>query len=145
MNAVVFHGVGDIRLEKVPEPQLQSSTDAIVRITGSAICGTDLHMVRGTLPGMKPGTILGHEAVGIVQEVGRDVRNFKAGDRVVIPSTIACGYCSYCRASSYAQATMPTRTALLPAHASSVGRPKPGPSTDCRLSMHVSRSRAPVL
>lgn len=103
MNAVVFHGVGDIRLEKVPEPQLQSSTDAIVRITASAICGTDLHMVRGALPGMKPGTILGHEAVGIVQEVGRDVRNFKAGDRVVIPSTIACGYCSYCRAGYYAQ------------------------------------------
>jgi threonine dehydrogenase-like Zn-dependent dehydrogenase len=103
MKAVVFHSVGDIRFEDVPEPQLQAPTDAIIHITASAICGTDLHMVRGTLPGMTPGTILGHEAVGVVQEIGRDVRNFKAGDRVVIPSTIACGYCSYCRAGYYAQ------------------------------------------
>ncbi len=103
MKAVVFRGVGDIRLEDVPEPKIKDPTDAIVRISTSAICGTDLHMVRGTLPGMKPGTILGHEAVGIVQEVGREVRNFKEGDRVVVPSTIACGWCSYCRAGYYAQ------------------------------------------
>ncbi|HSP79193.1 MAG TPA: alcohol dehydrogenase catalytic domain-containing protein [Myxococcaceae bacterium] len=103
MKAVVFHGIGDIRLDEVPEPKLEQSTDAIVRLTASAICGTDLHMVRGTLPGMKPGTILGHEGVGIVEEVGRDVRNFQPGDRVVVPSTIACGTCSYCRAGYYAQ------------------------------------------
>lgn len=103
MKAVVFHGVGDIRIDDVPEPQLQGPTDAIVRITASAICGTDLHMVRGTLPGMRPGTILGHEAVGVVKEVGRDVRNFKPGDRVVVPSTIACGYCAYCRSGYHAQ------------------------------------------
>ncbi len=98
MKAVVFHGIGDIRLENVPEPTLQESTDAIVRLTASAICGTDLHMIRGTMPGMKSGTILGHEGVGVVEEVGADVHNFRPGDRVVIPSTIACGYCSYCRA-----------------------------------------------
>lgn len=63
MKAVVFHDVGDIRLEDVPEPTLQAPTDAIVRITASAICGTDLHMVRGTMAGMQPGTILGHEGV----------------------------------------------------------------------------------
>lgn len=103
MKAAVFHGVGDIRVDNVPEPQIQATTDVIIRITASAICGTDLHMVRGTLPGMTPGTILGHEAVGVVQEVGREVRNLKAGDRVVIPSTIACGYCSYCRAGHHAQ------------------------------------------
>lgn len=103
MKAVVFHAVGDIRVDDVPEPQLQAPTDAIVRITASAICGTDLHMVRGTLPGMKSGTILGHEAVGVVQEIGRDVRNLKPGDRVVIPSTVACGYCSYCRAGYHSQ------------------------------------------
>lgn len=103
MKAAVFHGVGDIRVDNVPEPQIQATTDVIVRITASAICGTDLHMVRGTLPGITPGTILGHEAVGVVQEVGREVRNLKAGDRVVIPSTIACGYCSYCRAGHHAQ------------------------------------------
>jgi threonine dehydrogenase-like Zn-dependent dehydrogenase len=103
MKAIVFHGVGDIRLEDVPEPELEQPTDAIVRLTSSAICGTDLHFVRGTMPGVEPGTILGHEGVGVVEEVGDDVRNFRPGDRVVICSTIACGYCSYCRAGWYSQ------------------------------------------
>lgn len=103
MKAVVFHGVGDIRVDEVQKPRIQNPTDAIVRITASAICGTDLHMIRGTLAGMKPGTILGHEGVGIVEEVGFGVRNFEAGDRVVIAATIACGYCSYCRAGYYSQ------------------------------------------
>ncbi len=103
MKAVVFHGVGDIRLEDVSEPQIQDSFDAIVSITGSAICGTDLHMIRGTMGNMKPGTILGHEGIGIIEKLGKNVRNFKEGDRVVIPSTIGCGYCSYCRAGYYAQ------------------------------------------
>ncbi len=103
MKAVVFHGVGDIRFEDVPEPSIEQPTDAIVRITSSAICGTDLHMVRGTMADMKPGTILGHEAVGVVEELGPMVRNFDRGDRVVVLSTIACGYCSYCRAGYFAQ------------------------------------------
>lgn len=103
MKAVVFHGIGDIRLDDVAEPKIRESTDAIVRITSSAICGTDLHMIRGTMPGMKPGTVLGHEGVGIVEEVGKGVRNLKRGDRVVIPSTIACGNCSYCRSGYTAQ------------------------------------------
>jgi threonine dehydrogenase-like Zn-dependent dehydrogenase len=103
MKAVVFHGIGDIRLDDVAEPRIRDPKDAIVRITASAICGTDLHMIRGTIGDMKPGTILGHEGVGIVEEVGRDVRNVRPGDRVVIPSTIACGYCSYCRCGYYAQ------------------------------------------
>jgi len=94
MKAVVFHGVGDIRVDDVPEPRIKDPTDAIVRITASAICGTDLHMIRGTLPGMKPGTILGHEGVGVVEEVGPMVRNLTRGDRVVIPSTIGCGSCT---------------------------------------------------
>ena len=103
MRAVVFHGVGDIRLEEVKDPKIKEPFDAIVRITASAICGTDLHMVRGTLPGMEAGTILGHEAVGIVEEVGKNVRNLVPGDRVVIGSTIGCGTCSYCRAGYFAQ------------------------------------------
>jgi threonine dehydrogenase-like Zn-dependent dehydrogenase len=103
MKAVVFHDVGNIRLEDVKEPTINKPTDAIVRLTASAICGTDLHMVRGTLPGMKPGTILGHEGVGIVEQVGSGVRNLLPGDRVVIPSTIGCGNCSYCRSGYYAQ------------------------------------------
>lgn len=103
MKAVVFRGIGDIRLEDVKEPKLEKPTDAIVRITASAICGTDLHMVRGTLPGMVPGTVLGHEGIGIVEEVGPDVRNLLKGDRVVIPATIACGSCVYCRAGYFSQ------------------------------------------
>jgi threonine dehydrogenase-like Zn-dependent dehydrogenase len=103
MKAVVFHGVGDIRLDSVPDPKIEAPTDAIVHLTASAICGTDLHMVRGTMAMMKPGTILGHEGVGVIEELGPDVRNFKVGDRVVIPSTIACGYCVYCRAGYFAQ------------------------------------------
>ena len=103
MKAVVFHGVGDIRLDDVPEPTIQRPTDAIVRITSSAICGTDLHFIRGSAPDMEPGTILGHEGVGVVEALGADVRNLEVGDRVLIPSTIACGNCAYCRAGYFAQ------------------------------------------
>jgi len=102
MRAVVFYEVGDIRLEDVPEPKIEHENDAIVRLTASAICGTDLHMIRGTMPGMKSGTILGHEGVGIVEEIGKNVRNLNIGDRVIIPSTVGCGYCSYCRCGYFA-------------------------------------------
>src|SRR3954465_7280418 len=103
MKAVVFHDIGDTRLDEVRDPRIEQPTDAVVKITASAICGTDLHMIRGTMPGMKPGTILGHEGVGVIEELGKAVRNFHVGDRVVIPSTLGCGYCSYCRAGYYAQ------------------------------------------
>jgi threonine dehydrogenase-like Zn-dependent dehydrogenase len=103
MKAVVWHGIGDIRLDEVPEPSILDPHDAIVRITRSAICGTDLHMIRGTLAGMEEGTILGHEAVGVVTEVGEAVRGFSSGDRVVINSTISCGACRYCRMGRTAQ------------------------------------------
>jgi threonine dehydrogenase-like Zn-dependent dehydrogenase len=103
MKAVVFHGIGDIRLDDVPEPTIQKPTDAIVRITSSAICGTDLHFIRGSATDMAPGTILGHEGVGVVEALGVDVRNLEVGDRVLIPSTIACGNCAYCRAGYFAQ------------------------------------------
>src|SRR4051794_26516050 len=103
MKAVVFHAVGDIRLDDVAEPDLKDPTDAIVRLTASAVCGTDLHFVRGSFAGMESGTILGHEGVGVVEQVGSMVRNFRPGDRVVIGSTIACGFCSYCRAGYFSQ------------------------------------------
>src|SRR5437764_15231799 len=86
MKAVVYHGLGDIRLDSVSDPKLKEDTDALVHLTASAICGTDLHMIRGAFPGMKPGTILGHEGVGVVEELGKQVRNFKARDRVVMTS-----------------------------------------------------------
>jgi threonine dehydrogenase-like Zn-dependent dehydrogenase len=103
MRAVVWHGVGDIRIDDLPDPKVQEPTDAVVRLTASAICGTDLHFVRGTMAGMREGTILGHEGVGVVTETGPGVRNLRPGDRVVIPSTIGCGSCSYCRAGYFAQ------------------------------------------
>jgi len=103
MKAVVFHAIGDIRVDEVPEPQIQEPTDAIVRLTTSALCGTDLHFVRGSFTPMQEGTILGHEGVGIVEQLGDDVRNLNIGDRVVVSSTIGCGNCSYCRAGYYAQ------------------------------------------
>ena len=103
MKAVVWHGLGDIRLDDIPKPKIQDDADAIVRLTASAICGTDLHFVRGTFSGMKAGTVLGHEGVGVIEELGRDVRGFNLGDRVVICSTIACGACAYCRAGYYSQ------------------------------------------
>ncbi|WP_106478890.1 zinc-dependent alcohol dehydrogenase [Phytohalomonas tamaricis] len=103
MKAVVFHAIGDIRVDDVPEPQIQEPTDAVIRLTTSALCGTDLHFIRGTFTPMKEGTILGHEGVGIVEQLGDDVRNLSIGDRVVVSSTIGCGTCSYCRAGYYAQ------------------------------------------
>jgi threonine dehydrogenase-like Zn-dependent dehydrogenase len=103
MKAIVWHGIGDIRLDEVPAPTIQNEHDAIVRITRSAICGTDLHLVRGTMAGMTDGTILGHEAVGVVTEVGDAVRGFAPGDRVVVNSTISCGACSYCRQGKTSQ------------------------------------------
>ncbi|ABW14747.1 Alcohol dehydrogenase GroES domain protein [Parafrankia sp. EAN1pec] len=103
MRAVVWHGVGDIRLDTVTEPKIEQPTDAVVRITTAAICGTDLHFVRGTVPGMKPGLIIGHEGVGVVEEVGQSVRNFRRGDRVLLSAVLGCGSCTYCRSGYFAQ------------------------------------------
>jgi threonine dehydrogenase-like Zn-dependent dehydrogenase len=103
MKAVVWQAPGHIDVEEVPDARIEQPGDAVVRLTMSAICGTDLHMVRGTMPDMVAGTVLGHEGVGVVEAVGKDVRGFKPGDRVVIPSTICCGICSYCRAGYNSQ------------------------------------------
>ena len=103
MKAVVFHAIGDIRVDEVPEPVIEQPTDAVVRLTASAICGTDLHFVRGTFSGMSKGQILGHEGVGVVEQVGPEVRNIRVGQRVIIPSTVGCGTCRYCREGGFAQ------------------------------------------
>lgn len=102
MKAVVFHGVGHIVVDEVDDPKIEAASDAIIKITTSSICGTDLHMLRGTMTGMRYGTVLGHEAVGIVEKVGPGVEKFKVGDRVVVCSTIACGECAYCQAKEFA-------------------------------------------
>lgn len=109
MKAVIFKGVGKLALQEVAQPKIKDASDAVVRLTRSAICGTDLHAVRGTMPFMKSsslfnrGIILGHEGVGVVEEVGASVQTFKVGDRVIVPSTIACGHCKYCKQELYAQ------------------------------------------
>ena len=97
MKAVCWYGAHDVRTESVPDPALLSRSDAIVKINLTAICGSDLHLYGGHIPGMEKGDILGHEFMGEVVEVGREVKNLMAGDRVVVPFTICCGRCFYCR------------------------------------------------
>jgi threonine dehydrogenase-like Zn-dependent dehydrogenase len=97
MKAVCWYGTHDVRVEHVPEPKILNTRDALVRITSSAICGSDLHLYDGYIPTMQKGDILGHEFMGEVLEVGKDVPNLKKGDRVVVPFTICCGRCFYCR------------------------------------------------
>jgi threonine dehydrogenase-like Zn-dependent dehydrogenase len=97
MKALVWHGKNDVRVDTVDDPILVNDTDVIVKITSTAICGSDLHLLDGFQPGMKPGDILGHENMGIVVEAGTGVKKFKVGDRVVVPFVIACGECFFCR------------------------------------------------
>jgi threonine dehydrogenase-like Zn-dependent dehydrogenase len=94
-------GKQDVRVEQVPDPQILNARDAIVRITSTAICGSDLHLYNGFVPTMEKGDILGHEFMGEVMEVGKGVKNLKPGDRVVVPFPIACGNCGACKAEAY--------------------------------------------
>ena len=103
MKAVVWHGKRDVRVDTVPDPIIQEPTDAIVRITSSGICGSDLHPYEVLVMFMEEGDILGHEPMGIVEEVGSEVTHIAAGDRVVIPFNISCGHCFMCDRRLYAQ------------------------------------------
>ncbi len=97
MKALCWNGVNDVRIENVPEPEILDPRDAIIQITSTAICGSDLHLLDGYMPTMEKGDILGHEPMGEVVEVGPGVTNLKPGDRVVVPFTISCGECFFCR------------------------------------------------
>src|SRR5436190_12887809 len=97
MKAVCWQGKGKVHIDNVPEPKILNPRDAILRITTTAICGSDLHLYDGYIPTMESGDILGHEFMGEVVELGSAVKNLKVGDRVVIPFTIACGRCFYCQ------------------------------------------------
>lgn len=96
MKALCWFGVNDVRVTRVPDPQILNPRDAIIKITLTAICGSDLHLYDGYIPSMQPGDILGHEFMGEVVDVGSEVRNLKIGDRVVVPFTISCGHCFFC-------------------------------------------------
>lgn len=97
MKAVCWYGKNDVRVERVPDPAIVNPRDAIVRVTRTAICGSDLHLYDGYIPTMKRGDILGHEFMGEIVEVGPGVRDLRVGDRVVVPFAIACGQCYYCK------------------------------------------------
>lgn len=101
MQALTYQGSRDVRVETVPDPMLVAPDDIILRVTATAICGSDLHIYRGKIPGMKDGDILGHEFMGVVEEAGREVTRVKVGDRVVIPFVIACGQCFHCLLDEY--------------------------------------------
>jgi alcohol dehydrogenase len=103
MRALVYHGPGQKAWEEVPKPTIQADTDAIVRVDAVTICGTDLHILKGDVPAVTVGRILGHEAVGTVESVGSSVKNIHEGDRVLVSCITACGACRYCREGSYGQ------------------------------------------
>jgi threonine dehydrogenase-like Zn-dependent dehydrogenase len=101
MRALCWHGKNDVRVDTVPDPKIQEPTDVIIKITSTAICGSDLHLYDGFMMGMEKGDVLGHEPMGIVVEVGSSVRKLKKGDRVVVPFVIACGHCFFCTKQLY--------------------------------------------
>src|SRR3569833_70504 len=101
MRALPWHGKNDIRCETVPDPKIEDGRDAIIKVTACAICGSDLHIFDGVIPGMESGDVLGHETMGEVVEVGADNKNLKVGDRVVVPFTISCGECFFCKRGFY--------------------------------------------
>lgn len=113
MKALTWHGRSDVRCESVPDPAIVDPTDAIVRITSTAICGSDLHLYDGFNPFMEKGDVLGHEPMGIVEEVGSEVRRLRPGDRVVVPFTISCGSCWACKRGLFSVCQTTNRNAEL--------------------------------
>jgi threonine dehydrogenase-like Zn-dependent dehydrogenase len=115
MQALTYHSAKDVRVETVPDPVIQDQQDIILRVTATAICGSDLHIYRGKIPTMESGDILGHEFMGIVEEVGAGVTRVKKGDRVVVPFTISCGECFFCNRTLFSacESTNPGRGTII--------------------------------
>src|SRR5437763_948139 len=124
MKAVTFHGKRDVRVDNVPDPIIQEPTDAIIRITSTAICGSDLHLYSKLYPIMREGDIVGHEPMGIVEEGGAGVEHIAPGDRVVVPFNISCGYCYFCNQQLYSQCETTRDRGRLAEAASLLGRGK---------------------
>jgi threonine dehydrogenase-like Zn-dependent dehydrogenase len=115
MRALTYHAAHDVQVDTVPDPILQEADDVILRITATAICGSDLHLYRGKIPAMKEGDILGHEFMGIVEDAGPGVTTLARGDRVVVPFVIACGNCFFCQRQLFSacETTNPDRGAIM--------------------------------
>lgn len=115
MQALIYHGSHDVRVERVPDPVIEQPDDIILRVTATAICGSDLHLYRGKIPQVKDGDIFGHEFMGVVEEVGPQVTAVSKGDRVIVPFVIACGDCFFCQMDLHAacETTNPGRGAIL--------------------------------
>lgn len=103
MKAIVYEGIRDVEVKQVKDPTIQKSDDIIVKVTSTAICGSDLHLVHGFIPNLPKGFVLGHETMGIVEEVGKDVNKVKKGDRVIVPFPVSCGHCWYCEHDLWSQ------------------------------------------
>jgi len=103
MKAIVYENIKDVRVSNLGDPEIINPDDIIVRVTSTAICGSDLHLIHGFIPNMPKGFILGHETMGIVEEAGRDVRKVKKGDRVIVPFPVSCGHCWYCKHDLWSQ------------------------------------------
>ncbi len=116
MKALVYSGVGQVKLEDRPKPAVTQPSDAIIKLTKSTICGTDLHIRKGDVATCAPGTILGHEGVGIVDEIGDSVRGFKKGERVLISCISSCATCEYCRRGMYSHCTTGGMLTHMPFH-----------------------------
>ena len=115
MRALTYHGSHDVRVDTVPDPVLHEPDDILLKITATAICGSDLHLYRGKIPELKDGDILGHEFMGVVVDSGTEVTNLKKGDRVVVPFVIACGHCFFCERQLFSacETTNPDRGAIM--------------------------------
>ncbi|WP_229256582.1 alcohol dehydrogenase catalytic domain-containing protein [Duganella lactea] len=115
MRALVYHSAHEVKVDTVPDPILQHADDIILRVSATAICGSDLHLYRGKVPGLMSGDILGHEFMGEVVETGPTVSKLQRGDRVVVPFVIACGRCHFCERQLYAacETTNPDRGTIL--------------------------------
>ncbi|KNY29334.1 zinc-dependent alcohol dehydrogenase [Pseudobacteroides cellulosolvens] len=103
MKAIVYEGIKDVQVKNVGDPEIKKSDDIIVKVTSTAICGSDLHLIHGMVPNMPKGFILGHETMGIVEEVGKEVHKVKKGDRVIVPFPVSCGHCWYCEHDLWSQ------------------------------------------
>src|SRR3979409_2175239 len=111
MKALCWHGKNDVRIDEVPDPKIINDRDAIIKVTSTAICGSDLHLFNGLMPSMESGDILGHEFMGEVVEVGSGNKKLKIGDKVVVPFNICCGECFFCQNGQWSCCERSNRTA----------------------------------